>query len=338
MIKYGKINGVDKKVSRYIMGTAYITTPTAKPEQIEHLNDAFETGINTIDSAHSYGAPNVGSTEIALGKWIKESGIKREDIVIMSKCGHPAYFDFDPFLSRSMIHPFDMESELYDTLCKFYTDYVDVLYLHRDDPKVPVEVIIDTLNRFKKEGMVKAFGAANWSIERVKEANAYAEANGLQGFSIIEEHFSLAEMVGDPFMQGSGTISGPKYKAERQYCVDTQIPVASYSPLSGGFCVGFVTREKFAADPDKIPEGMRIGYCYPDNFTRMERAAELAKHKGVTVPQIAMAYTMATPMDVFPIIGANNHAELISSLEALDITLTQAECDWMDLTSDERPF
>ena len=43
-------------------------------------------------------------------------------------------------------------------------------------------------------------------------------------------------------------------------------------------------------------------------------------------------------MDVFPIIGANNHAELISSLEALDITLTQAECDWMDLTSDERPF
>ena len=116
MIRYGKIKGVDKKVSRYIMGTAYITTPTAKPEQIEHLNDAFENGINTIDSAHSYGAPNVGSTEIALGKWLKESGIKREKrkktvIKISKKVENAIKFDNIKFRKNNYIEIF-LDEEL----------------------------------------------------------------------------------------------------------------------------------------------------------------------------------------------------------------------------------
>ena len=337
-MEYLRFPGLDKKVSRFIAGTAFITDPRALPEHLSHMDDAWEEGVNIIDSAHSYGAPNVGSTEIALGKWIRSRGIKREDIVITSKCGHPRYYDFEPFLSRSCVHDFDMESDLNDTLAKFYTDYVDVLYLHRDDPNTPVQEIIDALNKFKKQGKVRLFGAANWSWARVKEANDYAAASGQQGFGIVEEHYSLAEMIADPFTAGSGTISGPKYAADRQALVDAGIPVASYSALSGGFCTGRFTRKAFAADPGKFPEGVRIGYCGDDNFTRVERAAELAKEKGLTVPQICMAYTMSGPLTVLPIIGAANKAELLNTLSTLEIRLTKAECDYIDLTSDERPF
>ena len=337
-MQYGKIKGVDKKASRFIIGTMNINDPSARPDQLARLDDAWEQGVNVLDSAYSYGAPNVGATEIALGKWLLSRKINRDDIVITTKCGHPDYIDFDPFLSRSTLHDYDMEMQLNTSLTKLHTDYVDVLYLHRDDPDTTIAEIIDTLNKFKKQGKVLAFGAANWNYDRIKEANDYAAATGQQGFSIVEEHYSLAEMIADPFTAGSGTISGPKYAADRQALVDAGIPVASYSALSGGFCTGRFTRKAFAADPGKFPEGVRIGYCGDDNFTRVERAAELAKEKGLTVPQICMAYTMSGPLTVLPIIGAANKAELLNTLSTLEIRLTKAECDYIDLTSDERPF
>ena len=335
-MQYGKIKGVDKKASRFIIGTMNINDPSARPDQLARLDDAWEQGVNVLDSAYSYGAPNVGATEIALGKWLLSRKINRDDIVITTKCGHPDYIDFDPFLSRSTLHDYDMEMQLNTSLTKLHTDYVDVLYLHRDDPDTTIAEIIDTLNKFKKQGKVLAFGAANWNYDRIKEANDYAAATGQQGFSIVEEHYSLAEMIGDPFRAGSGSVSGPKYAETRKYLIEEGIPVASYSALSGGFCTGRFTREAFAANPESFPEGVRVGYCGDDNFTRVERAAVLAKEKGVSVAQICMAYTMFGALDVFPIIGAANHDELMSTLAAADTVLTQAECDWMDLTSDER--
>ncbi len=337
-MEYISIPGLEKKVSRFIAGTAFVNDPAGDEEQLSHLDDTWEAGVNIIDSAHSYGYPRIGATEIALGKWIQRRGIRREDIVITSKCAHPLYFDFNPFLSRNTVHDYDMESELNDTLVKFHTDYIDVLYLHRDDPNTTVEEIINVLNKFKKQGKVLVFGAANWTWKRVKEANDYAAATGQQGFGIVEEHYSLAEMVGDPFMSGSGTLSGPKWAEDRKAFIEAGIPVASYSPLSGGFCTGRFTREQFEKDPDSIPGGVKLGYCYPDNFSRMERAAELAKVKGLTVPQICMAYTMSGPMTVMPIIGAANKSELASTLSTLEIHLTKEECDYIDLSSDVKPF
>jgi len=337
-MKYTKIKGIDKECSRFIIGTMTISDPNGPESEFEKLDNAWEQGVNVIDSAFSYGFPRIGSTEIALGKWVKSRGLKREDYVITTKCGHPVYFDMNPFLARNTVTPYDMESQLNDSLVKWPTDYVDVLYLHRDDPDVPVAEIIETLNKFKKQGKVRVFGAANWQYDRIKEANDYAEANGLQGFGIVEEHYSLAEMVGDPFRQGSGSLSGPKYIEARKYLAEQGIVCASYSALSGGFCTGRFTREQFEKDPDSVPGGVKIGYCYPDNFTRVERAAELAKYRGLTVPQIAMAYTMASELEVMPIIGAANKDELMSTLSTLEIELTKAECDWIDLTSDEKPF
>ena len=326
-MEYTKIKGIDTKCSRFIIGTMSIHDPNGPEEEFEKLDDAWEQGVNVIDSAHSYGYPNIGSTEFALAKWIRDRGFKRDEYVITTKCGHPTF--------RPMVHDYDMESELHDSLFKFNTDYVDVLYLHRDDPNTPVSEIMDALNKFKRQGKVKIFGAANWKYDRLKEANDYAAANGLEGFSIVEEHYSVAEMIGEPFVPGSGSVSGPRYAKMRQYLIDNNIPVASYSALSGGFCTGRFTREAYAADPESFPQGLRAGYCCDDNFTRVERAAELAKAKGVTTAQICMAYTMCGDINVLPIIGARTHEELMSTLACLDIKLTKAECDYIDLTSDK---
>ena len=330
-MEYSSIKGVDKKCSRFIIGTMQIHEYDGPEEELVKLDAAWERGCNVIDSAHGYGYPNEGSTETALGKWVKSRGLKREDFVLTTKCAHTS-------LIRSRMHEYDMESELHDSLVRWGVDYVDVLYLHRDDPDVPVSEIINALNKFKRQGLVRAFGAANWQIPRVKEANEYAEANGLTGFSIVEEHYSVCEMHGEPFMPGSGSISGPSYAEGRKYLIEKGIPVASYSALSGGFCVGRYTREQFETDPASIPRGVKAGYCYPDNFDRVDRIKALADYKGLSMAQVGMAYTMSSDLNVFPIIGARNTEELESTLSTLDIRLSKAECDWIDLTSNERPF
>ena len=329
-MEYGKIKGIDKKCSRFIIGTMQIHEYDGPEEELKKLDAAWERGCNVIDSAHGYGWPNEGSTETALGKWVKSRGFNREDYVLTTKCAHTS-------MIRSRLHEYDMESELHDSLVRWGVEYVDVLYLHRDDPTVPVAEVINALNKFKRQGLVRAFGAANWKIARVREANEYAEANGLQGFSIVEEHYSVAAMHGEPFMPGSGSISGPDYAEDRKWLVDNEIPVASYSALSGGFCTGRFTREQFEKDPDSIPRGVRAGYCYPDNFERMDRAAALAAKKGISMAQLCMAYTMSGEMDVYPIIGARNEEELESTLSTLNMRLTKEECDWIDLTSDREP-
>lgn len=327
-MEYGKIKGIDLKASRYVIGTMNITDPSGNDADLKRLDEAFEKGINMIDVAASYGYPNEGATEVAVGKWIESRGI-RSQVILSTKGCHPNMF-------RTRVHSYDMKADLYDSLARLKTDYVDILYLHRDDLSVPVSEIMDTFYEFYKAGIVRAFGTANWTYERIKEANEYAAAHGIPQLAISEEHYSIAEQLGEPFALGSGSFSGPRYAAARQYHIDNNIPVASYSCLSGGFLTGRITRDGFRANPDSVPQSVRNGYCYDVNFDRLERTEQLAKEKGYSTAQIAMAYTMCSGMDVYPIIGALNSAELDSSIEALDIKLTQAECDWIDLTSDNR--
>ena len=325
-MEYNKIKGLEKPISRFVLGTMTFREPDKFDEYFAMLDNALANGINTIDSARGYGR---GNSERAIVQWMKERG-NREQVVFTTKGCHHSF--------RDRCHDFDISVDLIDSLCRTGLDYVDIFYMHRDDPKVPVKEIIDNLNWHIQEGRIKAIGVANWQIERVREANEYAEANGLVGISVIEEHYSIAEQLADPFNRGSGTLSGPKYAEQRKWVAENKMPVTSYSTLSGGFVTGRITRELLAENPDAIEEGVRRAYCHEVNFKRLDRTAELAAYKGISIPQVGLAYAMSGEMDVYPIIGAANAAEMKSSLETLNMRLTKAECDWIDCTSDEKPF
>ena len=303
-MKYGTLKGVNKKVSRYLLGTMYVQDTK---EERARFDCAWENGINAIETAVGYGA-RPGSAELFIRTWMDANKIDREDVVILTKCSHPSTF-------RNRAHSFDISSDLFDSLAKLRTDYVDVLFMHRDDPDIPVKEIMDTLDWHYREGRIHAIGVSNWTLERVQEANRYAMENGLEG---------------------DGTISGPKYADERRWYVENNISVASYSSLSGGFFSGRIDRKSFEEDPDSYMFSTFNAYCDDVNFDRLERAQILADEKHVTLPQIALAYTLCSDMNVFPIIGAANPEEVKSSVGALDLCLTREECDWLDLTSDER--
>lgn len=324
-MEYSVFKPLDKKVSRFVIGTASIVASDDNSKDFDRLDAALDVGINVIDTAMGYGR---GTTEIALGNYFQQRG-KRDQFFLISKCCHPSPW-------RTRVNTYDLEADLNDALVKMHTDYIDLYLLHRDDPSKPVGPIVETLAKYQKAGKILGYGASNWTTERIDEANAYAAEHGLPPFIVSSPNYSLAQQYQDPWAPGCLTISGPENEKARQWYVDNQMPVLAYSSMARGLFSGRFTREMFEKTPEKFDPVCAKAYCGPENFTRLERCAEIAKERGCEIPQVAMAFILDCPMNVFPVIGAETRDEMLSSIGALDVKLTQAEVDYLDLKRDDR--
>jgi aryl-alcohol dehydrogenase-like predicted oxidoreductase len=292
-----------------------------EPERSFALLDAvFEMGGNTLDTAHVYAG---GNSERGIGQWMADRG-NREQMVIVSKgCHHNA--------DRKRVTPFDLNADLYDSLARLQTDHIDVYLLHRDDPDVPVGPIVEALNEHWQAGRIHAFGGSNWTHQRIEEANEYARTHGLRPFTASSPNYGLAEQVLDPWGPGCVTLSGPQNVEARAWYRANQMPVLAYSSLARGFFSGRITPENLDQMRDTLDRACQTAYCHEVNLRRLERAMALAAKRGVTVPQIALAYALHSPLDVYPLVGAANGNEYAQNVEALDIALTDAERAWLNL-------
>lgn len=320
-MKYGKIKGSDKGVSRIVLGTMIVNTTDLK-NSMDLLDAAVELGCTTLDTAHIYG---YGESERGIGKWFAERG-NREDIFLISKAAHPNQ-------DRVRVTPCDITSDLHDSLTRLNTDYIDLYFLHRDDPMLPVGPIVEVLNEHFKAGKIRAFGGSNWTHKRIQEANNYAEQNGLVPFVASSPNFGLAEQVEDPWGYGCVTISGPQNKAAREWYKRTQMPIFAYSSLARGLFSGRISRENYEEIKDTIDSACKRAYCHEPNFKRLDRVTTLAIEKGLSIPQIAMAYILNQPLNVYAIVGAANRNELESVSNIIDVELTEKEMAWLNLES-----
>lgn len=322
-MKYGKVPGIDKQITRVVHGTVAATTKDLD-KTFALLDSALEHGINTFDTAHVYGS---GENERAVGRWVNERGV-RENIVIIGKGAHHNS-------DRQRVTPWDISSDIHDSLARFKFDYIDLYLLHRDDPSQPVGPIIETLNEHLSAGRIRAIGGSNWTPQRIQEANAYAEAHGLTPFIASSPNFSLAEQIKEPW-PNCITISGPAGAAARDWYAREGIALFTWSSLAGGFLSGRITRDNldtFESYNDKLAVEC---YATEDNFRRLERAQELAAEKGVTVTQIALAYVLNQPFNIFALTAGANDDEIRANVEAGEIVLSPDELAWLDLKRDDR--
>lgn len=322
-MEYGQIPGLDKKVSRLVQGAISLKTDDME-QGFALLDAAMEHGINTFDSAHLYGG---GASDRVLGQWMEARG-NREQVVIIGKSAHHN-------ADRKRVTPWDITADLHDTLARLRSGYTDIHLLHRDDPSVEVGPIVEILNEHQAAGRIRAFGGSNWSVERLEAANEYAHKHGLTPFAASSPNFSLAEQFADPW-RDCLTISGPQHEADRRWYAENDMPLFTWSSLARGFFSGRISRSNFEAVKDQLEGFVLDVYCHEPNFQRLDRVEELAAEKGKTVPQIALAWLLAQPLDIYPLIGAANGAEMDANIEAMDIQLTQQEVDWLDLRSDAR--
>ena len=333
-MRYGTVPGIDKSISRIVLGTMIVSDGEPSPPgtefpylglegSFELLDAVVERGGNAFDSAHVYGID--GSSEKGLGLWMEAHG-NRDDMFILTKGGvHKG----EPRVTPAFIRE-DMDL----SLDRLRTSYIDLYIVHHDDPGVPVEPIVDLLNKDISDGRIRAYGFSNWSVDRIKAAWAYARDAGMIPPAANQPHYSLAEQVENPWGPGNTSLGGPSKVRDREWHIETGLAVFSYSSLSRGFLSGRVDRESYLRNPGIVDGACRKAYCHEVNFRRLDRAIELAARKGVSVPQVALAFLFSSGLDMFPIVGAASGGEYRDLAESLSIELASDERSWLDLETD----
>ena len=322
---YSEIHGVNKPVARLIQGSTMIVSDLNEAESCSLLDQVYELGCNTIDTAHVYSG---GDSERSIGRWMHERGLREKVVIITKGAAHSK--------DRRRMTPFDIAADLHDSLARLKTDYIDLYLLHRDDPDLPFEPIIDALNEHLRAGRIDAFGASNWSHERIQAANAYAGANGLEPFVASSPQFSLADSHAEPWPLCL-SISGSAGTAAREWYEQTQMPLLIWSPLASGFFSGRFRRDNLDQFGEREWDDVVLRtYANEANFQRLDRASILAAEKGLSPAQVALAYVMNHPMNVFAVVGPHSAEKFRANIEASDLELTLREMAWLDLRTDSR--
>jgi aryl-alcohol dehydrogenase-like predicted oxidoreductase len=323
-MQYGHISGIDTPISRLVQGTLMVSSQDIDGA-FALLDSIFALGCTTFDTAHVYGQ---GDNERTVGRWVRERGI-RDKVVIIGKGAHHN-------ADRRRVTPFDITADLHDSLARFQFETIDMYLLHRDDPAVPVGPIIEVLNEHLRAGRIRAFGGSNWSVDRLREANAYAADHGLVPFAASSPNFSLAEQLREPW-SGCVTISGPQNIGARAWYAEQHMPLFTWSSLAGGFFSGRFTRETITQVSGYFDTLAAECYGSEDNFRRLDRAAQLAEARGLSIPQVALAYVMSQPLNIYALVGCANADEFAANAAAADLRLSSEELAWLDLRGDARP-
>jgi len=236
--------------------------------------------------------------------------VPREEIVLIGKGAH-----------SPLCYPDMIAKQLDQSLSRLKTDYVDIYFMHRDNTDVPVSEFVDAMDAEVKRGRIRGiFGGSNWTRARFDEAIAYAEKTGKAAPAALSNNFSLAEML-DPIWAGCVAASDDDWK---KWLNEKQIPNFAWSSQGRGFFTDRAGRDK--RDDEEI---VRVWYS-ERNFGRRDRAIELANKLGRNPIHIALAYVIAQPFPVIPLIGPRTVAELEDSLSALDIKLTPDQVKWLE--------
>jgi aryl-alcohol dehydrogenase-like predicted oxidoreductase len=292
---YRRFEPLGRRVSRLVLGTMEVADDV--------LDEWVRLGGNILDSARVYGD---GASEEAVGAWFADRPAVRDELVVLTKGAHP-----EGDVRR--VTPAAIAADL-DASIAALGRPVDVYLLHRDDPALPVGPLIECLNEHRAAGRLRAFGTSNWTCARIDEANAFAAALGLEGFTCNSPQLSLARQNE---VHWPGTMAATD--DVRAWHERTQMPLFAWSAQARGFFAGHHSES-----------AVRV-YDNPDNRERRRRASEIAERVGCTANQVALAWVLAQPYPVYAVIGPRTVEQLHEAVGALDVSLTGDEVRWLDL-------
>jgi len=277
------------------------------------LMDAFvEGGGNFLDTAHVYAnwIPTLprSISEKTIGAWMQARG-NRSRMIIGTKGAHPDLAT----MHISRLSPTDIVQDLHESLQHLQTDYIDLYWLHRDDPTRPVEEIIDPLAAQVQAGKIRAFGCSNWSTVRMQDALDYANAHGGPGFVANQPMWSLAQPNAAAFgMPGLAAMDDAMFAFHQR----SGWAVIPYTAQARGF---------FSKAAEKGMDGLndreRQAYGNAENERRLMLVQRLSNEYGATPAQIALAYLLCQPVTTIPVIGCRTVAQLQDSLGAAGLHL-----------------
>ena len=310
-MKHTILGGTGLRVSRLCVGCMSFGGPDAKgfewtrsyDDSKKIIDRAVDLGIDFFDTADVY---SNGKSEQIVGKALQG---RRDEVVIATKVGLPTGDGPD---DRGLGRKHVMHN-LKRSLENLKTDRVDLYQIHRWDYGTPIEQVLKTLTEaVRKMKAVDHIGSSSmWAWQFAKALRASDEL-GLERFKTMQNHYNLA------------------YREEERemipLCREEGVPLLPWSPLGRGFLTGRYRRKSTPAsvryEKDRYLKGR---YFHPEDFDVVERLVEVAKEKGVKPSQLALAWLLSKKAVASPIIGPTKVEQLEELVEAVDISLKQAD-------------
>ena len=271
------------------------------------IRRAIELGINFFDTADMY---SLGASEEVLGRALRDFGPSRDKVIIATKVYSPMGDGPNQRgLSRKHIrHAID------DSLRRLGTDYVDLYQIHRFDYTTPIQETLEALTDVVKAGKALYIGASSmfaWQFARMLNTS---DRLGLSRFVTMQNHYNLV------------------YREEERemipLCRDEGIGLIPWSPLARGFLAGNrKAREQGFGDTTraKTDEYAQQMYYQPSDFVIVERVTEIARRRGVSNAQVALAWLLQKSGVTAPIVGASKMQHLDDAVAALELKLSAEE-------------
>lgn len=272
-------------------------------EAIATIHEAIDLGVTFLDTADMYG---VGRNEELVGRAIKG---RRHEVQLATKFGNVRAPD-GTFLGVNgrpeyVLHACDA------SLRRLGVDVIDLYYQHRVDPNTPIEETVGAMAQLVRDGKVRYIGLSEAAPETMRRANAIYPVTALQS------EYSL--WTRDP---EDGVL---------QTCQELGIGFVAYSPLGRGFLTGQITRfEDLAPDDTRRNHPRFQGENFQRNLDLVARVREIAREKGCTQAQLALAWLLAQWQHLVPIPGTKRRTYLEENLGALDVHLTPEDLARID--------
>jgi aryl-alcohol dehydrogenase-like predicted oxidoreductase len=286
------------------MGMSEFYGTTDDKESIKTLHRAFELGINFWDTADAYG-PYLN--EALVGKALR--GI-RSEITLATKFGilrDPA----NPQLRGLSGKPAYVQSACEASLKRLNTEVIDLYYLHRVDAETPIEETVGAMALLVKQGKIKGIGLSEVSAATIRKAHA------VHPITAVQSEYSL--WTRDPEEEVLAT------------CKELGIAFVAYSPLGRGFLTGQIKSfDDLEADDYRRFSPRFQGENFQKNLELVKKISELAKQKGCTASQLALAWVMAQGDFIFPIPGTKRIKYLEENAGAINIYFTKEELIQID--------
>jgi aryl-alcohol dehydrogenase-like predicted oxidoreductase len=276
-------------------------TPPSHDECVKLLQQAVDLGYDHFDTARIYGG---GQNEALLAEALKG---RRDEVFIASKTG----IVVDGPRRGVDCSPEYITTDIDKSLALLETDFIDLYYMHRFDPKVPIADSVGALGRAIEAGKIGAYGVSEWSSKHVREAHA------VQPMAAVQTEFSLWTRNVE-----LGVLDT---------CEELGIALVAFSPLGRGALCGVLTDPSTLEDKDlrtKMPRFQPDNW--PQNLTLIEQFVRLAEQVGVTPAQLALKWVLSRGENVHVIPGTTNPQHLADNVRAADVAVSQAVLDEAD--------
>ncbi len=268
-------------------------------ESIDTLHKAIDLGVNFFDTADMYGS---GGNEKLLGKALKG---KWDKVILATKFGVMRGPNGEWFGLNGQADYVKKACDL--SLVNLGIESIDLYYMHRQDPNVEIEEIVDLV----KQGKVKYIGLSEVNAETIRRAHK------VHPITAIQTEYSL--------------WSREPEEEVFETCKDLGITFVSYSPLGRGFLTGAIqSRSDFEAGDFRLNNPRFTDEAMKENFRYVDAIDQLAQEKGASKAQIALAWILSQNDEITAIPGTRKVERLAENLGALDVKLTKPELNMLE--------